>query len=58
MGKMRKRTRPCVMRLYLPWRDESDLKGDISTGIFPTYSKTRFFYLSLKIYNNQDNNYN
>ena len=50
MGKMRKRTRPCVMRyhkvskmkdpemyylillqLYLPWRDESELKGHFSS---------------------------
>ena len=50
MGKMRKRTRPCVMRyhkvtkmdnpelyyfillqLYLPWRNEDDLKGNFST---------------------------
>ena len=50
MGKMRKRTRPCVMRyhkvskmkdtemyylillqLYLPWRDQSDLKGQFSS---------------------------
>ena len=58
MGKMRKRTRPCVMRyhkvskakdpelyylillqLYLPWRDESDLKGDNATGNFSTYQE-------------------
>jgi hypothetical protein len=58
MGKMRKRTRPCVMRyhkvskakdpelyylillqLYLPWRDESNLKGDGSTGLFSTYQE-------------------
>ena len=58
MGKMRKRTRPCVMRyhkvskmkdpelyyltllqLYLPWRKESDLKGDESTGFFSTYQE-------------------
>ena len=50
MGKMRKRTRSCVMRyhkvskmkdpemyymillqLYMPWRDESDIKGNFST---------------------------
>ena len=50
MGKMRKRTRPCIMRyhkvskmkdpemyylillqLYLPWRDENELKGNFSS---------------------------
>ena len=28
-----------LLQLYLPWRDESDLKGDISTGHFPTYQE-------------------
>ena len=28
-----------LLQLYLPWRNENDLKGDASTGYFSTYQQ-------------------